>query len=96
MNTTFTIKEHLRPCMVDNKPALWHRWTNRREIVPPSGMVNGQLPHAGGVIEGTFALIEYTDGQVAEVYPERVRFLDTEDELREGLEYYFEKREVKE
>ena len=93
MNTTFTIREHLRPCMVNNKPALWHRWTTRSEIIPPSALRGG---HSGGNITACYALIEYKDGQVEEVYPGCVRFLDTEDELREGLEYYFEKQEVEE
>lgn len=71
---TFTIEKVLRPCLVDGKRALWHEWTTRQEIVPPSIMAGG---HGGGQISATFALVEYEDGTVAEVYPSCVRFLDT-------------------
>lgn len=77
---TFTIEKVLRPCLVDGKRALWHEWTTRREIVPPSIMAGG---HGGGQISATFALVEYEDGTAAEVYPSRVRFLDTACKMRE-------------
>lgn len=90
---TITVQGELRPCLVDAKPALWHRWTTRSEIVSPAMLKGG---HLGGNITACFALIEYEDGQVAEVYPDRVRFLDTEGKLRDGLECYFKRQEVEE
>lgn len=89
---TITVQGEMRPCLVDGGiPALWHRWTSRCEIVPPSICVGG---HSGGNISACFALVEFEDGAVAEVNPERVRFLDTEDKLRDGLESYFKKQEA--
>ena len=76
----FTVENVLRPCLVDGKRALWHEWTTRQEIVPPSIMAGG---HGGGQISATLALIEYEDGTAAEVYPSRVRFLDTACKIRE-------------
>lgn len=80
MDATFTIERELRPCLVDGKRALWHEWTTRQEIVPPSIMAGG---HGGGQISATLALIEYEDGTAAEVYPSRVRFLDTVCKMQE-------------
>lgn len=67
-----------RPCLVDGKRALWHRWVDRAEVVPPSIMRGG---HGGGQLACTVALVELFDGTVKTVYPERVRFLDTEYEM---------------
>lgn len=74
MDATLSVEAELRPCLVDGKRALWHEWTTRWEIVPPSIMTGG---HGGGQVSASFALVEYEDGTVEEVYPSRVRFLDT-------------------
>lgn len=74
LDATFSVEAELRPCLVDGKRALWHEWTTRWEIVPPSIMVGG---HGGGQVSASLAVVEFEDGTVAEVYPSRVRFLDT-------------------
>lgn len=90
---TITVEGERRPCLVEGKPALWHRWTSRCEIVPPSIYKGG---HLGGNIAACFALVEFEDGAVAEVNPERVRFLDTAAKLADGLGSYFTQQEAKE
>lgn len=69
----------LRPCLIDpegNQTKAWfHRWTERSEIIPPSPMIGG---HSGGVLKYALALVEFEDGHVREVAPERVKFTDTE------------------
>ena len=62
-----------RPCIVEGKNALFHRWIERARIVEPSPCIGG---HNGGVIKWTAAIVEYEDGQVAEVLPSDIRFLD--------------------
>lgn len=91
MDATFSIEAELRPCLVDGKRALWHEWTTRWEIVPPSIMAGG---HGGGQVSASLALVEFEDGTVAEVYPSRVRFLDTACKMREmeGAFIYAEER----
>ena len=69
---TFHSAEY-RPCYVDGKKALFHRWTERSEIIPPSPMIGG---HGGGCIKFTSAIIEYDDGSIAEVEPSKIRFAD--------------------
>lgn len=69
----FTIRTtEYRPCRVEGKRALFHRWEDRAEIVQPSPMVGG---HPGGALKWTVAIVEYEDGMVAEVLPEDVQFV---------------------
>lgn len=65
-----------RPCIVNGKKALFHRWTERANIIPPSPMAPGVISHDGGVIKDTAGIIEYEDGTVAEVYTINIRFVD--------------------
>lgn len=65
-----------RPCIVDDMRATFHRWEDKSWIVPPSPMVGG---HAGGVVRGTYAIVEMPDGTVREVEPGDVRFLTTSE-----------------
>ncbi len=69
-------RNRYRLCTVDGKEALFHKWTEEREIVAPSLMRGG---HQGGTIATTLGMVEYLDGRVARVTPERIQFLDTKD-----------------
>lgn len=62
-----------RPCIVDKKKALFHRWEERANIVSPSPMVGG---HSGGVIRDVAGIVEFEDGTIAEVYATNIRFVD--------------------
>ena len=62
-----------RPCYVDGKKAMFHTWEYRCEIVSPSIMVGG---HNGGVQSWVFGIVEFEDGTVALVLPEKIRFAD--------------------
>lgn len=62
-----------RPCLVDGRKALFHKWERVREIVLPSLTKGG---HDGGTVCGDMAIVEYEDGQIAEVKPERIKFVD--------------------
>ena len=67
------IKE-LRPCYIGGKKkGLFHGWIDKSDIVPPSVMVGG---HNGGVIRGTYALVELENGQIEQYYPQQIRFCD--------------------
>lgn len=61
-----------RPCYVEGKKALFHRWEEFSKIVAPSPMIGG---HAGGQITETFAIVEYEDGTIQEVQPNRIKFV---------------------
>ena len=67
----------LRRCTVNGEDALFHRWSVRSNVVPPSPMVGGA---PGGTIQLTMAIIEYVkSGQVAEVVPEDIVFCDSKE-----------------
>ena len=87
-----------RPCVVSvvtryknrkiethTRNALFHRWADKAEIVPPSVLKGG---HGGGVVRGVLAIVEYEDGTIGEALPENIRFLD-----RPHSKYDFTERE---
>lgn len=63
----------LRPCLVNGKKALFHRWDEHAEVIPPSPLVGGTN---GGQVRVLFGLIEDENGQVIRVNPTCIRFLD--------------------
>ncbi|WP_050699002.1 helix-turn-helix transcriptional regulator [Anaeromassilibacillus senegalensis] len=63
-----------RLCLVNGRKAIWHRWEDVSWAIDPSDVPHGQL---GGTLLRAFAIIEYEDGTVHEVLPNKVRFLDT-------------------
>lgn len=65
-----------RPCYVDGKKAMFHIWSVKQEIVPPSPFKGG---HSGGVVSGIVGIVEFEDGTVAEVYPCGIQFADGGD-----------------
>ena len=73
LSSEIIIKQELRPCIANDKKALFHRWNERREIIAPSLLKGG---HGGGVLQAVFGLVEYEDGTMAEIFPENIRFLD--------------------
>lgn len=81
LNREIIIKAELRPCIVKDRKALFHKWSDKSEIIAPSPMVGG---HNGGVLKYTVAIIEYEDGVVTECYPYEVKFVD-----RKFKEYCF-------
>lgn len=74
LSNEIVIRAELRPCIVKDRKALFHRWSDKSEIVAPSPMVGG---HNGGVIRITVGIIEYEDGVITECYPYEIRFVDT-------------------
>ena len=69
----FYIELKRRPCYVDEKRALFNCWSQESEIIAPSLYVGG---HGGGVISGVLGIVEFEDGTVARVNPERIRFVN--------------------
>lgn len=73
------IGSQLRPCIVKDKAALFHCWSDKSDIVAPSLMAGG---HNGGVMRYTVGIIEYIDGgAVHECYPSEIRFTDTAEKI---------------
>lgn len=73
----FNIEIQLRPCKINDKKALFHKWSDKSQIVEPSPMIGG---HTGGVLKWTVGIIEYENGEIAECLPNGIQFLDNEFE----------------
>ena len=54
-----------RPCEVDGRPALFHRWVE--EVIKDDYVLT--------------ALVEYRDGTIAKVEPERIQFVGEEEKV---------------
>ncbi len=65
-----------RRCTVDGQNAVFHMWAERAEVVAASVMVGGT---PAGQIKWVTAIVEFDDGTVKEVLPNRVKFLSEED-----------------
>lgn len=77
LSETITIKTtEYRPCLVDGKKALFHRWSVKAEVVGESPLRGG---HSGGQLMGTLGIVEFEDGTVGEYYPNRIKFLDSKN-----------------
>lgn len=70
--------DEYRHCLVNGENALFHRWTEVREIVVPSPMVGG---HSGGEIQQLFAVVEMGDGSVQMIPPERIKFIPAQKDM---------------
>ena len=97
----FKINQELRPCFVDGKKALFHRWADKEKLIIQSKCI--QSPRAGRIdlnyfnsfddshnlykLKNIVAIVEYEDGTVAEVEPSKIKFAT-------GIfnEYFFDER----
>ncbi|MBP2027412.1 hypothetical protein J2Z35_001206 [Acetoanaerobium pronyense] len=65
--------QELRKCIVKEKEAYFHKWSEIAQVIPPSVAMGG---HGGGVIQRTLGIIEFLDnGSVHECYPNEIRFI---------------------
>lgn len=77
-----TVKPKLRPCIVHGKmKALFHRWEQYSEIIPPSMIKGG---HSGGVVSGVMGIVELQGGAVNKCFPEEIQFVDNPFEGPQG------------
>lgn len=65
----------LRPCLVNERKAYFHKWVDFSKPIP-AGLTVGSAP--AGIIAYTLGLVEYENGEVTEVNPNSIRFLDRE------------------
>lgn len=67
------IRLESRPIYYKGRKAVFHKWSQYSNIIPPSPMIGG---HGGGVVSGTRAIIETANGVVLEVQPTEIQFAD--------------------
>lgn len=79
----------MRPCWVKDgeseRKALFHCWEQRKDLISASISLGG---HPAGTISRTLGIVEYEDGTVHEMYPNHIRFIDSEAIMNQ---FYFEK-----
>lgn len=73
LSSEIKIETELRPCLIDDKKGLFHRWCDISDIIEPSIMKGG---HGGGVIKYTVGLVELENGDIKKYLPEQIRFTD--------------------
>lgn len=73
MQVEMCVQPALRPIYYKGRKAVFHRWSQFSNIIPPSPMTGG---HGGGVVSGTRAIIETANGIVLEVQPMEIQFAD--------------------
>lgn len=62
-----------RPCIVDGKKAVFHRWHEFCNVVEASPLIGGA---PAGQIKYTLGTVEFEDGTIKEVAPHNIKFAD--------------------
>ena len=66
-----------RPCWVDGRRAIFHRWTDSARSAKPRGLEEDDDAQRFQ-LHSVHALVEYEDGTVSRVWPNAVQFADSE------------------
>lgn len=75
-NEKMTIRSgEYRPCMVNGRRALFHRWTDSARPVKPRGLEAEEKAQRFQVWS-VHGIVEYEDGTVARVWPSDIQFVD--------------------
>lgn len=64
-----------RPCIVEGRRAIFHRWSDSARSKPPRGMEEDENAQRFQ-IWNVHGIVEYEDGTVARVWPSNIRFVD--------------------
>ena len=65
-----------RPCYVNGRKALFHRWVNTANPALPKGVDPNEEKAKFFQHRSTTGLVEYEDGTLARVWPQEIRFAD--------------------
>lgn len=71
------IMNHTRPCWVNGRRAIFHRWTDSARPVKPRGVEDEETTERYQ-LHTVHALVEYEDGTMSRVWPRTVQFADSE------------------
>ncbi len=72
-----------RPCYVNGRRALFHRWINTANPVLPKGVSPDDEKARFFQHRSTTGLVEYSDGALERVWPQEIRFADSATRFRE-------------
>ena len=71
-----------RPCWVDGRRAIFHRWTDSARPAKARGMEDDENAQRFQ-LHSVHALVEYEDGTMGRVWPTAVQFADSEQYFAE-------------
>lgn len=75
----------VRPCMVGDRKALFHRWFDEYRVLEPAITIGG---HPGGQVSTLLGLVEWEDGTMHVFHPHQIRMLDTDEQMG-GFDGYY-------
>lgn len=67
-----------RPCFVNGKKAIFHRWVNTANPALPRGVSAESDKARFFQHRSTHGLVEFPDGAVVRVWPQEIRFADSD------------------
>lgn len=71
------IASEYRPCWVQGKKALFHRWDEIADLhIGGKALRTIDVDVPSGYIKYTLAIVEFEDGKIGRCYPHEVQFLD--------------------
>lgn len=79
ITVTFPTPEY-RPCWVNNRKALFHRWVDSARPVKPKGMEDEETTDRYQLYN-VHGLVEFEDGTMARVWPQDIQFADIREEF---------------
>ena len=71
----FGIAPDFRPCMVNGRRAIFHRWADSARPVAPRGVEENETAQRYQ-LHSVFGIVEYEDGTVDRVWPYEIQFID--------------------
>lgn len=74
---TINVQQQTRPCWVEGRRAIFHRWTDSARPAKARGM-EGDENAQRYQLHSVHALVEYEDGTVSRVWPTSVQFADSD------------------
>lgn len=74
-NIVMRVGTEYRPCWVDGRRAMFHRWTDSARPVTPRGM-DEETTTRRYQLHNVHGVVEYEDGTVARVWPSNIQFAD--------------------
>lgn len=70
-----TIEQERRPCIVNGRRAMFHRWVDSARPVTPRGIEEDETSERYQ-LHSVHGIVEFEDGTVQRVWPSEIRFID--------------------
>lgn len=62
-----------RPCKVDERKGIFHRWEDYQDVIDAGLTIES---HTSGQISRCYGIVEFEDGKVARIDPRKIVFMD--------------------